>query len=135
MNNTFPNIKKLEEKVRQGTPKYDFNARLDLDEIETFEKAYGIVLPESYKQFLERFNGVLISRWESASYVDMTEFEPDYPERDSFKLLSLDKIKSKFSDLRFDKWILGRNFYGNYPIIPICKMPESMGGISFCFFQ
>lgn len=124
MNNTFPNIKKLEEKVRQGTPKYDFNARLDLDVIETFEKAYGIVLPESYKQFLERFNGGLVSRWESASYVDMTEFEPDHPSRDSFKLFSLEELIDKYTSLRLDDWLMGKDFFGTYPIIPICRTPK-----------
>lgn len=124
MNNTFPNIKKLEEKVRQGTPKYDFNARLDLDEIETFEKAYGIVLPESYKQFLERYNGGMITRWESASYVDMTEFEPDHPSRDSFKLFSLEELIDKYTSLRLDDWLMGKDFLGTYPIIPICRTPK-----------
>lgn len=124
MNQTFQNIKKLEKKVRQGTPKYNFNARLDLDEIETFEKAYGIVLPESYKEFLERFNGGMITRWESASYVDMTEFEPDHPSRDSFMLFSLEELYDKYTSLRLDDWLIEEEDYiRTYPIIPICKTP------------
>jgi len=45
MFDTFPYFKKLEKKVWQGTEKYNFNARLEEGLLETYEKAYGFVLP------------------------------------------------------------------------------------------
>jgi len=121
---TFSNLKKLEKNVLQGTEKYNFNARLELDELETFEKAYGIVLPESYKEFLERFNGGMITRWKSTSYVDMTEFEPEHPSRDSFMLFSLEEVIDRYTSLRLDDWLLEEEDVRTYPIIPFCKTPE-----------
>lgn len=61
MKETFSNIEKLKKLVWQGTPKYKFNIRKGISEIETFEKAYGLVLSESHKQFLEPDNQSLIS--------------------------------------------------------------------------
>lgn len=115
------NIKSLEEKVWQGTPKYNFNIRLDIEEIETFEKAYGIVLAESYKMFLERFNGGMITEFESSYYIDMTEWEPDGPKWSSNYLYELEKIHDEYRDLKLDNILLDQNFKGIYPIIPIGK--------------
>lgn len=124
MSHTFTNIEKLKKKVWHGTPKYNFNARLEPEEIETTEKAYGIVLPESYKQFLMRFNGGMILEHEEHFYTDMTEWEPDSPKRSSYYLFPLDEMIDKYTDLRFDDWLMGEDFKGNYPIIPICSTPQ-----------
>ncbi len=56
MNDTYSNIEKIKKLVWQGTPKFKFNTTKERSEIETFEKAYGLVLSESYKQFLEPDN-------------------------------------------------------------------------------
>ncbi len=133
MLNTFQNIKKLEKKVLPGTPKYNFNARLDIEKIEIFEKAYGIVLPESYKQFLERFNGGMITRYKWTSYVDMSEFEAEHPTRDSYLIHGYDELIDNYTDLKQDKWLMSEGYYDNYPVIPICSMPESEGKFLFVF--
>jgi len=73
----FKNLKTLEERVWQGAEKYNFNARLEEGLLETYQKAYGIVLPESYGQFMNRFNGGMISEMKDSFYIDMTEWEPD----------------------------------------------------------
>jgi tetratricopeptide (TPR) repeat protein len=115
------NIKSLEEKVWQGTPKYNFNVRLDITEIETFEKAYGIVLAESYKVFMEQFNGGMITEFESSYYIDMTEWEPDGPKWSSNYFLDLEEIHDKYTSLKLDNVLLDKSFKGIYPIIPIGK--------------
>ena len=126
---TFPNIKKLEKKVWQGTEKYNFNARLEEGLLETYEKAYGFVLPESYRQFMERFNGGMLLEHSQSFYVDMLEWEPDGQKWSSFYFYKLDEMIEKFRDLRLDNFLVGNDFSGNYPIIPICRMPgwESNG--------
>jgi len=124
MSHIFQNIKKLEEKVRYETPKYDFNARLHVGEIETFERAHGIIFPESYKQFLERFNGGMITRYKWTSYVDMCEYEAEHPSRDSFRLFRLEELIDKYTNLRLDDWLLEDVPFTTYPIIPICRTPN-----------
>ncbi len=129
MLNTFPNLKILEKKVWQGTEKYNFNARLEEGLLETYEKAYGFVLPESYKQFMERFNGGMLLEHSQSFYIDMLEWEPDGQKWSSFYFYKLDEMIEKFRDQRLDNFLVGIDFSGNYPIIPICRMPgwESNG--------
>ncbi len=135
MTKIFSNITKLEEKCRQGLEKFNFNARLDIDKIETFEKAYGIVFPESYKQFLKKYNGGMITRRKWTSYIDMTEYEIEHPTRDSFMLFGYDDIVDNYTSLKLDNWMMPKEFNGNYPIIPICKMPELKGEYLFVFSE
>jgi len=125
----FPHLKILEEKVWQGTPKYNFNARLEEGLLETYEKAYGIKLPKSYRQFMERFNGGMISEEEDSFYTDMTEWEPDSQKWSSFYFYNLDEMIEKFRDLRLDSFLFEKAFSGNYPVIPFCRVPgyESNG--------
>ena len=133
MTKIFSNITKLEEKRRQGLEKFNFNARLDIEKIETFEKAYGIIFPESYKQFMASFNGGMITRWKETSYIDMTEYESDHPSRDSYLIFDYDVVVDNYTNLKLENWMMPDGFYGNYPIIPICKMPESEGKYLFVF--
>lgn len=124
MKETFSNIEKLKKLVWQGTPKYKFNTRLDISKIETFEKAYGLVLPESYKQFLERFNGGMILEFKETYYIDMTEWEPDGPKKSSFCLFGLEDVHNAYRDAKLDDWLLHKSVDGIYPIIPICHTPD-----------
>ena len=124
MDETFSNIEKLKKLVWQGTPKYKFHTRLNLSEIETFEKAYGLILSESFKQFLERFNGGMILELEESYYIDMTEWEPDGPKKSSFYLLSLEDIHEAYRDAKLDDWLLHKSVDGIYPFIPICHTPD-----------
>ncbi len=123
LNTQFSNIKKLEVKVYNGTPKYNFNARLEPEKIETVEKAYGIVFSESYKKFLARFNGGMILEHAQSFYTDMLEDEPDGPRWSSYWLFSLEELIEKYRDIKLDDWLLGDGFEGTYPIIPICRTP------------
>jgi len=124
MQNSFSNIEKLKKLVWQGTPKYKFNTRIERSEIDIFEKAYGLVLSESYKQFLEEFNGGMILEYEESYYTDMTEWEPDGPKWSSFSLFSLSELIEKYRSVRLENWLLEVNNGGIYPIIPICNTPK-----------
>jgi len=136
MTELFPNIKVFDEKVRQGTPKYNFNYYNFTDEkADTFEIAHGIVLPKSYKQFLKKYNGGMITRWKWTSYVDMTEYEMEHPTRDSYMIFGYDDVVDNYTSLKLDNWMMPKNFNGNYPIIPICKIPELKGEYLFVFSE
>jgi len=136
MTNLFPNIELLDKKNREQTPKYDFHYyRFTQEKVDTFEKAYGLVLPKSYKQFLKKYNGGMITRRKWTSYIDMTEYEIEHPTRDSFMLFGYDDVVDNYTSLKSDKWMMPEGFYGNYPIIPICKIPELKGEYLFIFSE
>jgi len=99
---TFSNIEKLQKLVWQGTAKFKFNTRKELSEIETFEKAYGLQLSASHKQFLDRFNGRMILAFEETYYIDMTDWEPDGPKKSSFYLFALDNLHNAYRDAKLD---------------------------------
>ena len=124
MTKTFSNIIKLEEMRRQGLEKFNFNARLDIDKIETFEKAYGIVFPESYKRFMAGFNGGMMLEEPESYYTDMTEWEPDGPKWSSYYFYTLDELQYEYSDLKSDCKVFSDDFCGTFPLIPICNTPK-----------
>lgn len=124
MTNIFPNIKRLEEKRRHGSSKFNFNARLDIDKIETFEKAYAIEFPESYKQFMASFNGGMMLEYEPSFYTDMTEWEPDGPKWSSFYFFTLDELEEQYSDLKYNCKLISNEVQDFFPIIPICNTPK-----------
>lgn len=120
----FPNIEKLIEKRKQSPPKFKFNSTIPIADIEIFEKAYGLVLSDSYKQFLHVCNGGMILEYEESFYIDMTDWEPDGPKNSSFYFFNLTDLLHAFNDARRDKWLLKDSFEGIYPIIPICHTPQ-----------
>lgn len=120
----FSNIEKLKELCRQGDTRINFNSHLDVKEIEIFEKAYGIGFSESYKQFLEIFNGGMILEQEIYFYTDMTDWEPDGPKHSSFYFFTLDELCDKYTEADNNNWLVDDEFIGKYPIIPICSSPK-----------
>lgn len=124
MRATCVNINRLEENRRCGMPKYHFNARLDMEIIETFERAHGIVFPESYKQFMAGFNGGMILEEPDSYYTDMTDWEPDGPKWSSFYFFTLDELEEEYIKLRSESTMLSHNFKGIFPLLPICNTPK-----------
>ena len=131
MTERFSNIMKLEKKVYYGNSRYKFSTRLDREDIETFEKGFGISLSESYKQFLERFNGGMILEYDDTFYIDMTDWEPDGPKWSSFYFYDFEELIEKYRGLDLVNWLLEDDFEGTYPIIPICKSPGPDQNIIF----
>lgn len=120
----FSNIKLLKQKIWHGTEKFKFNAAAKTLEIETLEKAYGLVFSESFKQFLEIADGGMITEFHWSHYVDMLEDEPDGPKWSSFNLFSLDELQDVYRDFRLDNWMMEKSFEGTHPLIPICRTPN-----------
>ncbi len=124
MTRIFSNIKKLKEKEENKTPKFNFNAGIARDKIELLEKAFGVILPESYRQFLEKYNGGMILEEEDSYYDDMTDWEPDGPKYSSFYFYSLAELQAKYIEVKRIDWLLDGSIKGNYPFIPICSTPK-----------
>ena len=124
MQNFSSNIEKLIDNRKRGTPKYNFNSSIPISEIETFEKAFGLVLSDSYKQFLYVCNGGMILEYDEYFYTDMTDWEPDGPKESSFYFFNLSDLLHAYKDARLDNWLLPGKSVTIYPIVPICHTPQ-----------
>ena len=124
MTQTYSNITRLEKIRRQGLEKFYFNARLDIEKIEAFEKAYGINFPESYKQFMANFNGGMMLEHNIHFYTDMLEWEPDGPKWSSFYFYTLDELEEKYLELKSEYETFDDDLQGFFPLIPICNTPK-----------
>ena len=124
MENSFSSINKLQKKRQLGSSRFNFNAQLDMEEIETFEKAYVLEFPNSYKQFMSIFNGGMILEYDQSYYMDMTDWEPDGPKWSSFYFHTLDELGDQYSDLKDESGMFGEDHMGIFPIIPICSTPK-----------
>jgi len=121
---SFSSINKLQKKRRLGSSRFNFNAQLDMGEIETFEKAYALEFSDSYKQFMSAFNGGMMLEFDQSCYMDMTDWEPDGPKWSSFYFHTLDELGDQYSDLKSESGMFGKDYMGIFPIIPICSTPK-----------
>jgi len=128
-----PALKKIDQKLKEMSPNYKFNRGVDRIIIETYEKAFDIVFSESYKQFLEYFDGGQIQEFYDPFYIDMTEFEPDSPKWSSYWLFSLEELVEKYRELTVDRWFIEETLIGSYPVIPIGRTPGPHHNTIFMF--
>ncbi|PLX05509.1 MAG: hypothetical protein C0598_14510 [Marinilabiliales bacterium] len=119
----FDSFKSLKSKIWQANRKYQFNAGIEDVKLNLKTKAYGLELPESYKEFLNLCDGGMILEYEPEYYTDMTDDEPDGPKWSSFYFYPLEEVLDNYVGLSYDSYLVGNNFSGIYPIIPICRTP------------
>lgn len=129
----FPGLSLLQERDKKGFPKYHFQIGNEIDQIKLLEDAYSILFPDSFRLFLENFDGGMICEYEDHYYIDMTDWEPDGPKESSIYLYSLDEIIDEFRDFRLEDVFLEEGINGKYPFIPIGKTPNQ--GIIFILSQ
>jgi len=96
----------IEEKRKLNPELINFNPSISLDEIEKFELETCLILPPSYRHFLQKYNGGCIG-----SYKNM-------------KILGLDELRSKYEERRDRAWKIHFSFQGIYPYIPAVKLDE-----------
>jgi hypothetical protein len=92
------------------------------EKIELFEKAFGVMLPNSYKIFLRNFDGGFIADKEADNLILIGEFEEAKNLRTRF--LSIDEIIDEYGSMDIDDWNLPPDFEGFYPYIPFCITGE-----------
>ena len=116
-------IDKLIAILNEDPSKTKFYNGMDPNTIITYENAYNIIFPKSYKEFLKWSNGGMILERRDTFYIDMLDFEPDGPKWSSFYFYPLEDMIDKFHELDLNTWMFDNNSYSNYPFIPICRMP------------
>jgi len=119
----FDAIVKLKTNIWHGDSKFNFKAGIEEDTIQLNAKAYGIKFTESYINFLKLCNGGMILEYNIEYYTDMLDDEPDGPKWSSYYFYSLEEVLDNHVGFSFDNTLVGENFSGIYPIIPICKIP------------
>ncbi len=108
----------LEDLIAKGTVKGLFNPPADPDMINHVERAFDITLPESYKSFLQRFNGGLIAGPKLNKLVADGDIET--VKWNSFNFFSLWELISHYEDCRDKDWKI-YDFKGPYPYIPFAS--------------
>ncbi len=106
-------INRIEAYTDEKPDKFFFNEGAYAEDILDFEAEHNILLPYSYKVFLNRINGGFISQISVPNSVQL-ETAP----WNSINLFSLSEIEEEYSDLSLRRW----KFYGPatqvYPFIP-----------------
>lgn len=95
------------EKQKHSPELINFNPAIALAEIEKFELETCLILPPSYRQFLQRYNGGYIGN-----------------EKQNIKILGLDELRSKYKERSDRGWKIHFSFQGIYPYIPVIKLDE-----------
>jgi len=90
----------------------------DIDKIKLFEISFGVRLPDSFKTFLEHFNGGFIADEEAENLLLIDEFEE--AKKISTQLLGIDEIIEEYENLSLENWDRKPGFKGFYPFIPFC---------------
>lgn len=124
----FDALKKLKSNIWHGERKFKFNAGIDEDTIQQNTKAYGIKFTESYINFLKLCDGGMILEYNIEYYTDMLDDEPDGPKWSSYYFYSLTEVLDNYVSFSIDYLMVGDNFSGIYPLIPICKIPGPYEG-------
>jgi len=97
----------IEEKRKLNPDLMNFNPAISLEEIEKFELETCLILPPSYRQFLQKYNGGYIGN-----------------RNQNIKILGLDELRSKYEERRDRAWKIHFSFQGIYPYIPVIKLDE-----------
>lgn len=113
-----PVIDKLRKAINKDEIKSRFGERIDPSKIKLFERAFGVVLPRSFKTFLSEFNGGFIYD-EEADWYWMNDGY-DEAMRHCTRILSIEEIIDEYETMDLDKWKLNPEIDGLYPYIPFC---------------
>lgn len=114
MNNILQN---LEEYIIKHPDRSFFASGVLLETIQEVEIRLRINLPDSYKLFLQKYNGGYI-----ASQVSDKQFLPEW---ESNYILSLEEMAIAYQEKEDVNWKLDSDYHGLYPFIPICKLPNN----------
>jgi len=96
----------IEAKQKLNPELIHFNPGISLEEIEKFELETCLILPPSYRQFLQKYNG---------GYIGSST---------AMRILGLEELRSKYEERRDRAWKIHFSFQGIYPYIPVIKLDE-----------
>lgn len=99
--------------------RYLFSPGIGEEDIIRIEKITGLKLPNSYRIFLTHYNGgYILPNTVSGKCLSQEQLE-DY-RWNSLVIFSLEELYQKYQNLSEQKWKLGYDWEGVYPIIPCC---------------
>ncbi len=124
MSDISSNIEIIEKRICEISSRYRFNRNNDTGKPDIIEKAYRLIFPPTYKQFLSHFNGGMILEHNESYYTDMTEWEPDSPKMSSYYFFTMEELINRYSDLKYENGMFSDDFNGIFPMIPICTTPN-----------
>ena len=113
-------IEKLLEKVRKETSDFKTWIKADSKIIRLNETAFGVVLPDDFKTFLDITNGLdeIVLTKEAKHLYQQGEYEE--ARNLGSKILSVEEIFEEYEGLYIDDWKIPSGYKGFYPYIPFC---------------
>ncbi len=114
----------LDYKIETMPDKYIFNEAASATDIMNLEADLRIMLPLSYKIFLNNYDGGFICGSYQAKMIKENE-DFEGASWNSIQLFGLEEIRSVYEDKRDTNWKLFDDKFDVYPFIPFCR--TSMG--------
>jgi len=110
----------LDEKIEVMPDRAIFNEGASVTDIIDLEVDLGILLPLSYKIFLNNYDGgFLCGKYQAKMIKEDGDFEG--AEWNSVHLFGLEEIRSVYEDKSLMNWKLFGKKYDVYPFIPFCR--------------
>ena len=113
-------INLLNNKISEFPDNCYFNEEANVNEIIDFDVELGITLPDSYKIFLNNFNGGFICNDSLAKSIKKNDSLED-ARWNSIHLFGLDEIRNAYNDKSQMNWKVFGDEYNVYPFIPFCR--------------
>ena len=113
-------INLLDEKIKKMPDNCFFNEGASVDEVMELEFDLGIILPLSYKIFLNHYNGGFIcGKYQAKMIKEDGAFED--ARWNSVHLFSLEEIREIYEEKSLMNWKLSNQEFDIYPFIPFCR--------------
>lgn len=109
-------IEKLQKLIEEKPEICFFEEEAGVDEIMDLEDELGIIIPYSYKIFLNNFNGGFI-----CNFAGKSEADYDSLKWNSLNLFSMEEIRYEYNRLSDMDWKIFGDNYDDYPFIPFCR--------------
>jgi tetratricopeptide (TPR) repeat protein len=112
----------LDEKIKNDPEHYFFNNPVSEDILTDIEYLYNIELPNSYKQFLLKYNGGFICN-EALKKIMLQPGGMETTVWNSLVIFGTTELRQYYDDLSDKDWKMDRNWKGVYPVIPMATTP------------
>ena len=115
--NTDTILKKLDQLISNGEAHCYFNPPADPADIESLEERNGFRLPESYRLFLNKFNGGMIVS-DSLEKIIQRDGDLETAKWNANNLLGVGEIETAYQSMKDRSYAIAEKFGPTYPFIP-----------------
>ncbi|GEM_PF-922853 len=113
-------LQKLDQLIKEGSAYCYFNKPADPKEIEALEKRHGFRLPDSFKSFLEKFNGGMIVN-KSLEKIIQRDNDLETAKWNATCILSTHELNEAYISMMNRTFGVAGQFGAIFPFIPFCK--------------